>query len=75
MAKRLLTLHIRAENATVRMVCRLLDIDESALDSKFGVVALGDGTYAVLIEAAVAEAVADRSIVEGSFSNPRIASL
>jgi hypothetical protein len=74
MGKLMLTLTLDPAEATVEGVRRKLGLDEEALDSDFGVVAVDPDNhrYAVMVDDEVAARVAGTRGVEGPFANPRI---
>ena len=74
MAKEMVTLKLKPNEATLRAVRRKLHLLPEDIDQEFGVVNIDpqQNLYAVLVEPSAARKASTQPGVEGPFSNPRI---
>ena len=68
----MLTLRLDPASATLHSVKATLRLEDTEVDTSFGLVQLDDDLYTVLVSPAAAERVQGRPGVEGLFSNPPI---
>jgi hypothetical protein len=74
MSKQMLTIKLRANEATLSKVCKRLNLSADEVDSEFGVVNIDPkrNLYTILVEEEAARRVSGMPEVEGPFSNPKI---
>ena len=74
MPRRMVTLRLGPEQASLPEVRRLLGLGTDEVDPAFGVVNISpaEHLYTILVDEAAAERIAGAPAVEGVFGNPRI---
>jgi hypothetical protein len=74
MPKVMVTLELDPEQASLAGVCRLLGLEQGAVDESFGVVNISpaEHLYTILVDEATAARVEGAEPVRGVFANPQI---